>query len=188
APAAPKKTSTPPILFLPSMHRLGIAAFLGISLLIKSYHLALPSLSADEVFSVYVAQFSPAEIISYLRQGNNSPLYEVILHYWQRWRGIEENAVRWLSVGAMSLAGLFFVLSLKRFISLSAAWVGALLFLFSSYTTEYAQIARAYSFLSLGVTASVYTFLRFWKEEKLYWGILWVCATLWASHVHYFGL
>ena len=66
-----------------------------------------PDIGNDECFSLYYAQFSPIDIIHTILQGDNQPLWELLLHYWILAFGIGIERIAMLKYGINNMGLLF---------------------------------------------------------------------------------
>ncbi|CAN5621895.1 hypothetical protein BH23CHL2_BH23CHL2_06040 [soil metagenome] len=108
------------------------------------------SLWFDEADIVVRAQRSWSEILStFTVQGENGPLYNVMLAVWIRVAGISETAVRFPSAVAGVLALPAIYLLGRRLAGPQAGLISAGLLAFSPYHIWYSQEAKMYSIIAL---------------------------------------
>ena len=88
-------------------HFIVLALFL-LNIIIKVMYLSFQPISHDEPFTVYHAQFDFYNIIHYLKNYNNPPLFELILHFWIKCFGISPFSVRFLPMLFSSLSVVLF--------------------------------------------------------------------------------
>ncbi|MCX7607419.1 MAG: glycosyltransferase family 39 protein [Bacteroidia bacterium] len=166
---------------------LGEAAFVYMgTFALRWVALSEHSLSADEIFSWVVSHFSPAKIIAYLAQGNNPPLWELLLHLWRKVGGDSEAALRGLSVVWSAGAGAILYL-LGRFTGgRIAGAVSAFCWAFSNLGQSLAHEARAYSLLAALVALSHFLFLKWIRTGRSFF--LWILSLWLLLYTHYMGL
>lgn len=161
-----------------------------LNFLVKAWYVTSNSIGGDEPFSVFHAQLNVNQIISELSQGNNPPLYEILLHFWIKLFGISEMAVRFPSL-LFSCVSLFFIFRLgTRFLSDKIAIYSSLIFIFSTYQIGFAHEARVYAFMGMLTVISMYFYLILLTERKtrnLLALILFLLANILLIYAHYFG-
>jgi mannosyltransferase len=113
------------------------------------------SLWWDEIFSLKVASYPPAETVAAVAADIHPPLYFVLLGLWIKFAGTSEFALRLPSVFA-AVAGLCLTWQLgKRMVGNRAANASIVFLAFSPLFIEFSRMARYYSLvLSLGVLAT----------------------------------
>jgi len=113
-------------------------------------------ITSDEAFSAFWSHQPLASLWSFFAEGNNTPFYETLLHFWQQWVGSELNMLRMPSqifYGGTALLIYF----LARKIS-GNGWLSlgvALMCLFSNELLQIGLLARSYALLMFFSSASV---------------------------------
>lgn len=164
-------------------------ALLALNLLVRGIYLASEPLCHDEPFSIYHAQFAPAGLVASLRQYNNPPLFELILHAWIKVFGISELSVRVLPMLFSSISAVLIFLIGRDFFKRRAGLVASLLFTFSTMQVWYAHDCRVYTLFLLLTLCSFYLFFSLLRNGGLSGiaavGLLMTNVLLVYSH--YFG-
>jgi mannosyltransferase len=142
----------------------------------------------DEAITTGIASHSVGAIPGILRHDGNPPLYYVLLHGWIRLFGTGESATHSLSL----LFGLLCVPT-----GMWAGWtlfgrraglIGAVLFAFNAWLTNYAQETRMYELMALlGIVATVAFIHAFVNRRRAYLIVFSACLAL-MLYTHTWGL
>ena len=148
------------------------------------------SLWGDEAFSAILSMNPLPKIIEIITKDTSPPLYNITLHFWYQAFGTSETAIRALSFLYFILAIIFTYKIGSLLWNRKTGFLAAILTFLNPFFFIYAFEGRMYSILALGVTASMYFFLKFfYSEEK---SILtfpgYVLSTAWALYSHHFSI
>ncbi len=160
-----------------------------LNILLKTIYITTQSISHDEPFTIYHAQFDPGHLISYLKNYNNPPLFELILHFWIRVFGISVLSVRILPMLFSSFAVYFIYKIGNDSFEKKVGLLSGLLYTFSSMQIWYAHDCRVYSLFLLLTVISFYLFFKLLKEEKLTGmaTVSFILSNILILYAHYFG-
>lgn len=127
---------------------------------LRIFRLDFQSLWYDEAFSVYLAQFSLAEITARTAADIQPPLYYYLLHFWIVFAGQSEFAVRFFSLffGVLTIPLIY--VTARRLFNASAALIAAVLAMLSPLYLWYSQEARMYALITFLLLLSSYVLLR----------------------------
>lgn len=163
--------------------------FILLGFVLKGLFLGSNSLGGDEPFSVYHSQQSLDQLFAIFRSENNPPLHFLLLHYWIKFFGISEIAVRIPSLIFSAFTVLFIYRIGLRFFNLRVAVIASVLFTFSNYQVLYAHEARAYALMGFLTAVSMFYYLEIIHSKsrntwKLFWFLL---ANTLLIYTHFFG-
>jgi mannosyltransferase len=170
-------------------------AILALNLIVKGMFLGANSLAGDEPFSVYHSQMSLSAIIRLLAEGNNPPLYEVLLHFWIKLFGISEFSVRFPSLLFSTITVGFIYKIGDKFFNRNIALLSCLIFIFSNYHIYLAHESRTYTLLGMLTSISMYYYMGIIKDTVIAenkiptsnFVMLGIVDSL-LGYCHYFGL
>ncbi len=147
------------------------------------------SIWGDEGFSAILSMKSIPEIINIISKDTSPPLYNISEHLVFQYFGVSEIAIRGLSLLYFLLCLLFVYLITSMIWSKKTGIFAALATALNPFFFIYAFEGRMYSILALGVTASMYFFLRIFsfKGKQILNYIGYIIFTLWAIYSHHFA-
>jgi mannosyltransferase len=175
-------------LFHISRLKIAFPAFLVLlNIIIRLISITQREISLDEPFSIYHSQFPPADIFHYLKNYNNPPLFEIVLHYWIRIFGIDIYSVRILpAIFSIFASFAIYKLGVNHFSFLTGV-LSSLLLTFSSLAQSYAHDCRAYSLFLLLSILSMNVFLSCCKTSLLKHYVLFFLISVLNIYTHYFA-
>lgn len=143
----------------------------------------------DEPFTIYHAQFKTAEIWNLLKNYNNPPLFEILLHYWIKLWGLNDFSLRLLPLLFSSLASVVLYYLGARYFNVKVGLLASLMLTFSSLSIYYAFDCRAYSALLLFSIVSSYFYLAVISNlPKRIDVVLHILFSSVLVYLHYFGV
>ncbi|MCX6305990.1 MAG: glycosyltransferase family 39 protein [Bacteroidetes bacterium] len=142
----------------------------------------------DEPFTVFFAQADFHTLFGVLSQGNNPPLFFILMHYWVSWFGIGPLSIRFLPCIFSILTAVMLYKTGKNFFSDRVGFFAAALFTLSDYHQLFAHEARMYSFFALLTVVSMYFFLALTsRTKKTRYMLLLALANVLLIYSHFFG-
>src|SRR5215471_7170368 len=160
------------------------------------YRLGTSSIWFDEAFSVELAR-QPLPLLWHIIWGPepNMELYYLFLHFWLGFTGLlgqhpTEFVVRVPSAIFAALSSVMVFLLGRRYLGITAALVGAGLYLLNDLQLTYAQQTRAYSLQLLLICVAWYALfaaLTQASHQKRWWACF-IVATVLAIYAHLFSL
>lgn len=160
---------------------------LFVNLVLKFRYISFCPIAGDEPFSIFISQMDVQSIIKVLSEGNNPPLFEIILHYWTKLFGIGPLSVRFLPCLFSCLTAVMIYKIGLKFFRLRIALLSSLLFTLSNYQMYFAHETRVYSLLLLLSTLSFYAYMSFLKSDALKYRIIHIATLILIPYAHYLG-
>jgi mannosyltransferase len=148
------------------------------------------SLWGDEAFSAILSMKSVTEIVKIITHDTSPPLYNLTEHFWFQLFGTSEVAIRALSF-LYYLIAVYFVFKIGEYLwNRKTGLLAAVLAFLNPFFFIYAFEGRMYSILALGVTASMYFFIKiiFSKKVRTLDQVGYISATAWALYSHHFAI
>ena len=145
----------------------------------------------DEAFSAILSMKSIPEIIKIIISDTSPPLWNISEWVVFNTLGKEEIYIRGLAFAYFLLAILFTYKIGGLLWNRKTGLLAAVLTFLNPFFFTYAFEGRMYSILALGVTASMYFFLKILRSEKKINRldkIGYVVSTLWALYSHHFAI
>jgi len=149
------------------------------------------SLWGDEGFSAILSMKPFLEIIKIITRDTSPPLWNIFEHLAFRLFGTGEVVIRGLAFAFFLGTNLFVYKIGKLLWGKKTGLLATVLTFFNPFFFIYAFEGRMYSILALGVTASMYYFLKILKSERKVSRrdmVGYVIATLWAMYSHHFAI
>ena len=172
------------------------------NVIVKGCFIGQSSIQGDEPFSVYHAQMDVSSIVRLLSQGNNPPLYEILLHYWIQLFGISAISVRLPSLIFSTITVWLLFKIGNKFFNRRVALISCIIFIFSNFQISLTHEARVYQLLGLLTAYSMFVFMEILNapqkstqqpskhthQKELFWKffVLSIINTL-VIYSHYFG-
>ena len=161
---------------------------LGVATLMRVLYIGKTDLGGDESFSLYMAIQSVPNIVAMLTQGDNPPLWEILLHFWTKVFGISEVAIRSLSLIFSALTVIPIYLLSERHIHRFVGIAASLFYCFSTFSIYLAHECRVYSLIGFATASSVFLFVSCIHRPKTFKFILLTLANLMLMYGHYLSV
>lgn len=161
---------------------------LVIAAVLRFWYVGKTDLGFDEGFSLYMALQSVPDLVRMLCEGNNPPLWELLLHYWVKLFGISETAIRSLSVIFSVLTVIPIYVAGEKYIHRFAGIGAALCYCCSTFSIFLAHDCRVYSLIGCCAACSTWLFLSIIHEPKRYKFVLLTLVNLMLMYGHYLSV
>lgn len=169
-----------------------IGSLFSINILLKLWFSLDFELNNDELFSLYHAQMSVKNIFLQLSSGNNPPLFELFLHFWIKFSGINNPwLIRIPSVLFSSFTALIIFQIGNLIKGFKVGLTAGILYTLSQFANETSILLRAYPLLVFLLTANFLAFLHLFtlnKKKSLFWMFVWIITQTLAWYTHYFSI
>ena len=161
---------------------------LALALLLRCLFIGKTDLGSDECFSLYMAQLNIPDIVRILCQGDNPPLWEMLLHGWIRLFGVSEIALRSLSLlfSVLTVIPIYFLG--ERHLHRYAGIAAALCFCCSTFSIYLSHDGRVYSLIGFLSACSAWLFVSISNNPKPFKFILLTLVNLLLLYGHYLSI
>ncbi len=141
--------------------------FFLVNFALKVVHLTTYPLTIDEPLSTYFPLLDTLPLLKYFTTTQTAPLYDILMHFWIKFTGIESLfLLRLPSLILSSLtAGLLFLTGL-RFFNKEVGLGAASIFVVSNIQVHFAQENRPYALFGFLSLLSIYFFLKLIKSTE----------------------
>lgn len=164
-----------------------LAALFLVNLLLKLLFLGSNPIAWDEPFTIYHAQMDVGSIVRQLYQGNNPPLYEVMMHYWLKLSGFNTFWMRFPSAVFSSVTAVVLFQMGRKNHSFEAGLVAALLYTFSNLHLVFAHEVRVYAWFLMLTVLSMHLFMGLFRRPSFSRTAALILLNALLMYSHYFG-
>lgn len=161
---------------------------LVIAAVLRVWFVGKTDLGYDESFSLHMSLQSLPDIVRMMCQGDNPPLWELLLHFWISIFGISEVAIRSLSLIFSTLTIIPIYLLGERHIQRFAGIAAALFYCFSTFSIYMAHECRVYSLIGFCTASSALLFISIVKTPKTSKFVLLTFVNLMLMYGHYLSV
>ncbi len=161
---------------------------IAVAVVLRVLHIGKTDLGGDESFSLYMALQGVPDIVRMLCQGDNPPLWELLLHFWVKVFGISEVAIRSLSLIFSVLTVVPIYLLGERHLQRFAGIAATLCYCFSTFSIYLAHECRVYSLIGFCTASSVLLFISAIHKPKPFRFILLTIVNLMLMYGHYLSV
>ncbi len=155
---------------------------------LRVWYIGKTDLGGDESFSLFMALQSVPDLVRMLCQGDNPPLWELLLHFWVKVFVISEVAIRSLSLifSVLTIIPIYYLG--EKHIHRFAGIVASLFYCFSTFSIYLAHECRVYSLIGFATASSVFLFISCIHRSKTFKFILLTIANLMLMYGHYLSV
>jgi hypothetical protein len=159
-----------------------------VALVLRVWYIGKTDLGGDESFSLYMALQSVPDLVRMLCQGDNPPLWELLLHFWVKVFGISEVSIRTLSLifSALTVVPIYFLG--EKYLHRFAGMAAAIFYCCSTFSIFMAHECRVYSLIGFATASSVLLFISTIHKPKPFKFILLTLANLMLMYGHYLSV
>ncbi len=166
-------------------HYAVLVAIVAVGAFLRVTALNRQSLWFDEIDVVVRAQQPLATVLrTFVAEGENGPLYNVLLALWVRVAGVSEIAVRFPSAVAGTLSIPLIYLLGRRLVGSSAGLLAAGLLAISPYHVWYSQEAKMYALVVLLALASSACLVEALERNHRRWWAAYAIVTTLMFYTH----